>query len=210
MKNIKTYEAWGRNVEPEETDSQKKKLLDLKKSWNDFEDLHPWDFEYFWNKISEYSGDYQHRFKGYGGHNELDYEIELEGYNSKKTELYHADKDIEWRKRNGRIFVKTETGGVSGGSCWDSSDPQPYETGRSVEYSDLSNFVEHILLAIFGKNHAFADIPKLMEKFNNLGYPYISEDDYTEYEYYGNNTSWKWYEISLWNLYQFLAKEGAF
>lgn len=206
MKNIKTYEAWGRSyVEPEETDDQKKKLLDLKKSWTDFEDLHPWDFEHFWNKIKEYSEDYQHRFKG-----ELDYEIDLEGYDSKRTELYHADKDIEWRKRNGKIYVKTETGGVNGGSCWEWSNPQPYETGRTVEYSDLSNFIEHILLSIFGRGHAFADIPKLMEKFNKLGYPYVKEDDYTDYEYYGNYTEYRWYEISLWNLYQFLAKEGAF
>jgi len=208
MKNIKTFESW-RSREPEETESQKQKLLDLKKSWSDFEDLYPWDFEYFYDKIKVYSEDYQNRYKC---DFDFDYEIELEGSESRRSrdELYHADKDIDWRKRNGKISVKTETGGVSGGSCWDSSNPEPYETGRYVEYRDLSLFVEHILLSIFGKNHAFADIPKLMKKFNELGYPYVREDDHTDYDYYGNSTSWQWYEISIWDLYQFLAKEGAY
>lgn len=181
-----------------------KKLNDLKKSWQDFEDQHPWEFDYFWDKIAAYANNWQDRYRD---NRDLEYEIDLESsYDDVK--LPNAKNDPDFRKRNGRIRVKAKTGGVSGGSCWDSSDPQPYETGRSVEYEDLEKFIEHILVAIFGRGHAFADIPKLLEELRKSSI--VHEDYHTEYEYYGNSDDYQWYEVKLWDLYQFLAKQGAF
>lgn len=182
-----------------------KKLSDLKKSWQDFEDQHPWEFDYFWDKVAAYANNWQDRY--HSNDRDLEYEIDLEVYKESPT-LPNAKNDLDWRKRNGKICVKTKTGGVSGGSCWDSSDPQPYETGSSVEYSDLEKFLEHILFAIFGKNHAFADIPKLLEELRKSSI--IHEDSISTYEYYGNSDDYQWYEVKLWDLYQFLAKQGAF
>lgn len=47
--------------------------------------------------------------------------------------------------RNGCVKVWCETGGIEGGSCWDDSDPQPYDTDNSVELSDLISYLEFIL-----------------------------------------------------------------
>ena len=174
----------------------------LKKSWQEIEDKYPWDFDYFWNKIYTYSNDYEHRYNGNGNY---DYEICVEFYKGNPSFI---EKDLDWRKRNGYIMVKTSTGGYTGGSCWDDSDPQPYSSGNEVEYQDLKNFIEHILYYIFGKNHAFADIPELLKKLDASSI--IHEDIYTEYEYYGNSTDYQWYEVKLWDLYQFLAKEESF
>jgi len=183
-----------------------KKLSDLKKSWQDFEDQHPWEFDYFWDKVSTYANNWQDRYKG---NRELEYEIELESYGD-INELPNAGSDTDWRKRNGRILVKAKTGGYSGGSCWDddNSYARPYETGTTVDYEDLEKFLEHILFAIFGRNHAFADIPKLLEELRKSSI--IHEDNDTTYEYYGNSDDYQWYEVKLWDLYQFLAKQGAF
>lgn len=183
-----------------------KKINDLKKSWQDFEDQHPWEFEYFYEKITAYANNWQERYRP---NDNLDYEIELESYKDVPT-LPNINKDPEWRKRNGAIIVKTCTGGYSGGSCWDddSSYARPYETGNRVEYEDFEKFIEHILVSIFGRNHAFADIPKLLEELRKSNL--VIEDFDTHYEYYGNSDNYQMYYIKLWDLYQFLAKQGAF
>jgi hypothetical protein len=180
------------------------RLSDLKKSWQDFEDQHPWEFDYFWDKIAAYANNWQDRYKS---NRELEYEIELESYGDNREYLKN---DTDWRKRNGRILVKTETGGHSGGSCWDdgTSYARPYETGLTVGYEDLEKFLEHILVSIFGRNHAFADIPKLLEELRKSSI--IHEDSISTYEYYGNSRDYQWCEVKLWDLYQFLAKQGAF
>ena len=183
-----------------------KKLSDLKKSWQDFEDQHPWEFDYFWDKIAAYANNWQDRYRD----NELEYEIDLESYSYDDSNLPNAKNDLDWRKRNGRIFARAKTGGYSGGSCWDDDESyaRPYETGTTAEYEDLEKFLEHILVAIFGRGHAFADIPKLLEELRKSSI--VHEDNDTTYEYYGNSDDYQWYEVKLWDLYQFLAKQGAF
>lgn len=183
-----------------------KKINDLKKSWQDFEDQHPWEFEYFYEKVCTYANNWQERYRP---NDNLDYEIELESYKDVPT-LPNINKDPEWRKRNGSIIVKTCTGGYSGGSCWDddANYARPYETGNRVEYEDFEKFIEHILVSIFGRNHAFADIPKLLEELRKSNL--VIEDFDTNYEYYGNSDNYQMYYIKLWDLYQFLAKQGAF
>ena len=183
-----------------------KKLSDLKKSWQDFEDQHPWEFDYFWDKIAAYANNWQDRYRD----NELEYEIDLESYSHDDSNLPNAKNDLDWRKRNGRIFTRAKTGGYSGGSCWDDDESyaRPYETGTTAEYEDLEKFLEHILFAIFGRGHAFADIPKLLEELRKSSI--VHEDNDTTYEYYGNSDDYQWYEVKLWDLYQFLAKQGAF
>lgn len=185
-----------------------KKLSDLKKSWQDFEDQHPWEFDYFWDKIAAYAN--SNWADRYRDKDELEYEIDLESYSYGDSNLPNAKNDLDWRKRNGRIFARAKTGGYSGGSCWDDDESyaRPYETGTTAEYEDLEKFLEHILVAIFGRGHAFADIPKLLEELRKSSI--VHEDNDTTYEYYGNSDDYQWYEVKLWDLYQFLAKQGAF
>ena len=202
------YENWRNNKEVPETDEDKMKLAKLKVDWQSFEDNHPWEFDYFWKKVYDYANNWEER---YHGNDDYEYEIEMES--SKRDNNYpHAYKDKEWRMRNGTISVKCKTGGASGGSCWDTGDDdgaQPYSTGLYLEISDITAIIEHLLYSIFGRNHAFADVPKLIEKLKTE-YRIIHEDSYCENEYYGNYTDYNFYYISLWDLYQFLAKNGAF
>jgi hypothetical protein len=180
-----------------------KKLNDLKKSWQDFEDTCPWEFDYFWDKVSAY---YHSHESSYKGNRDFEYDIVLEHYQNKNSFI---EKDKDCKKRNGYIRVKANTGGFRGGSCWDGDDSAiEYYTGYRVEWQDLRNFIEHILYSIFGKNHAFADIPKILDKLDESNI--IHEGNYTNYEYYGNSDDYQWYEVKLWDLYQFLAKEESF
>jgi hypothetical protein len=92
------------------------------------------------------------------------------------------------------LFIEWSTGGVSGGSCWESSDPQPYSTDEpEPEFTDLEN----VLLSIF------PSIPYLQYKaFASL----IKEDYRTEYEYYGNSIDYSNKRISLRDIYDKLRE----
>lgn len=90
------------------------------------------------------------------------------------------------------IYQRYETGGVSGGSCWDDSDPQPY-TNREVkpdwEALDL------VLKAIC------PDISYL--KYKDIQALVKSTED-TDWEYYGNHTDYEITYLRLEDLYNYL------
>ena len=212
MRRIKSYNE-SRKSKSENIQQNQEKISNLKKSWQEFEDQHPWEFEYFYEKLEKYVSDWSNKYRP--SNSDIDCEIELESTESKGNLNYirGIEKDSDWRKRNGRIYVRVRTGGYSGGSCWDddNSYARPYETGDSVTSDDLISFIEHILYALFGRNHAFADIPVLLEELKKLSWQDgIKEDNETEYEYYGNYDNYQVYYIGLWNFYQFLAKQRAF
>lgn len=179
------------------------KYAALKKSWQDFEDQNPWDFEYFWQKIEKYASDYETRNQDARGisNGYVDFKVETMSYD-------RENHDPDWQKRRARISAQTCTGGWSGGSCWDDGYARPYETGNSLDMDDFLKWVGCILYHIFGKSHPFADIPELLQKLRESNL--IKEDDYTNYEYYGNSDDYILYYITLWDLYQFLAKNSAF
>lgn len=92
-----------------------------------------------------------------------------------------------------RIIVYTETGGVTGGSCWDSSDPQPYTTNDKF---DLSIIEKLILDCIPDISHiAFKEL------FNKL----VLEEDCTDRQYYGNSTDYRVAVVYLADLIESLS-----
>ena len=77
------------------------------------------------------------------------------------------------------VYCRYETGGYSGGSCWDDSDPQPYvEDVPKDRFKVLDIVLEEL----------FPDIKYLQYKqIEEL----IKDNEDTEMEYYGNSTDWK-------------------
>lgn len=86
-------------------------------------------------------------------------------------------------KNNDRLalILKYETGGVSGGSCWDSSNPTYYSNDEPKPKFKLLNEALKILKPDLTFLQ-FHDVEELMHTF-----------DYTVHEYYGNRTD---YEIT--------------
>jgi hypothetical protein len=95
-----------------------------------------------------------------------------------------------------QIKIKIETGGVSGGSCWDDSDPQDYSNNVSI--SDVTIFDSIFDVLIPNITHLKSrKILKLLE--SKVDFKYESD-----YEYYGNSTDYKIWNIPLEIFYETL------
>jgi len=94
------------------------------------------------------------------------------------------------------IYMRVETGGVSGGSCWDDSDPQSYYIGinERPNFEILDLVLSELMPTITYLQ--FKEIEKL-----------IHTNDETEYEYYGNSTD---YEIKYVILSELIKKLEEF
>ena len=91
------------------------------------------------------------------------------------------------------IYQRHETGGVSGGSCWDSSDPQPYYNDKKRPNWDALDEVLKLLCP---------EITYLKYKgIKNL----ITSTDETDWEYYGNRTNYDIWYLPLETLYKYLG-----
>ena len=91
------------------------------------------------------------------------------------------------------LFDQVETGGVSGGSCWDSSNPRGYSTGKSLgRFSGLSTLVREVKPDI-----SFLDYEAILDQ--------VKTGEYTEYNYYGNETYYACQYIYLKDLYEALG-----
>jgi len=90
------------------------------------------------------------------------------------------------------IYCRYETGGYSGGSCWDDSDPQPYTEDVP---KDKMKVLEIVLM-------------ELCPNISYLQYKQIEQlidyNEYEENEYYGNSTDWKIEFIQTSKLYELL------
>ena len=72
------------------------------------------------------------------------------------------------------VYMRWHTGGVSGGSCWDHSNPQPYSSNnKKPKFEVLDLVLKELCPNIYFLQ--FRDVEKL-----------IQSDSKTEYEYYGN------------------------
>ena len=90
------------------------------------------------------------------------------------------------------------TGGISGGSCWDDSCPTPYSTGEGLgEFLGLND-----VLTTFYPKVTLLEYKSLLSK--------VTMDTHTEYEYYGNAMDYAYNAISLESIYEFLVDKGAF
>ena len=89
------------------------------------------------------------------------------------------------------IYQRYETGGVSGGSCWEDSDPQPYSVDERPPFKVLDLVLRKIC----------PDISYL--KYREIE-GLIHTNSESEYEYYGNSTDWEVKYIILEDLYKLL------
>jgi hypothetical protein len=107
---------------------------------------------------------------------------------SKISSIPNEDKIIE---------ISWETGGVSGGSCWDDSDPQPYTASNiEPEFDSLRGILEKICPEI-----SYLKYKKLMSEC-------LETSTYTYNEWYGNCTNYAIKRIKLKKLYDWFIKEG--
>ena len=90
------------------------------------------------------------------------------------------------------IYCRYESGGVSGGSCWDSSNPQSYTKDAP---KDKMKVLDLVLKAVKPDITflQFREIEKM-----------VHTNSETEYEYYGNSTEFEIEYIVLSELYAFL------
>lgn len=94
------------------------------------------------------------------------------------------------------LVHKVQTGGVSGGSCWDDSNPQPYSTGHSLgRFRGLSTIVRALAPGI-----NFLEYEDLLDR--------VETDTESHYEYYGNSTEYACQFIKLEDLWGFLSQCG--
>lgn len=89
-------------------------------------------------------------------------------------------------------------GGVSGGSCWETSNPQPYrdDSERPNVFAALDNVLENVCPQI-----TFLQYRKIE--------PLIQKFEATEYEYYDNRTDYEVWVVNLRSLYDKLLEIGA-
>ena len=88
------------------------------------------------------------------------------------------------------VHIKWRTGGDWGGSCWDEGDrtPNPIDGEQEPDLNDL----ETIILA-FDENISYVKYKQLMSV--------VKYDTETNYEYYGNYTTYGTKEVVLRDLY---------
>jgi hypothetical protein len=92
------------------------------------------------------------------------------------------------------LYMRYHTGGVSGGSCWESSNPQPYITDNpKPKFEVLDLVLKELMLNI--SFFQFREIEKL-----------IHTNSHSEYEYYGNSTDFNIEYIILSDLINALKK----
>lgn len=101
--------------------------------------------------------------------------------------------DVAGRDDGHCLLARWETGGVSGGSCWESSDPQNYTTGNTPEQlHSLDKIME-----------AFCPQITLLKgrELERL----IEEGEHIVREYYGNRTEYGHLYLPLRSVYDFLV-----
>lgn len=113
-------------------------------------------------------------------------------------DYYSNEKDVNFNDIYlNFIWMVHETGGVRGGSCWDSSDPHEY-----INNEEMPEFV------------AFdAVLTKLVPNLPYLHYKvicsqFVKELDYVDNEYYGNHTDYEIKYVSLCDLYNYLIEHN--
>ena len=93
------------------------------------------------------------------------------------------------------LFWCWETGGVSGGSCWEDSDPQPYDTyAEEPKPTPLDSLLTEVC----------PDLP--LSKFRKIERDLLKQDCFSENEYYGNHTDYSYKYISIRDLYDLIFR----
>lgn len=154
------------------------------------EDIHEYIKDIRENKSKEY---YEALKKGAGSQGRWGYSHVSPFDNVIKEAWIHPFKAWGAEKfEQENLFYAYETGGVSGGSCWESSNPQPYV----ADGKDTGFVILEWILEKFAPNLTFLQYQKLSREI--LGF------DHTEYEYYGNRTEYCVNYISIDTVLNFI------
>jgi hypothetical protein len=137
------------------------------------------------NKITfeEFVAQCEGLLKTFSGNGELEY-----SHYKEKNARYNCREDYE-KVDEIRLTHKYEVGGISGGSCWDDSDPQPYTVSRPDNEFEIFDF----LLSKLNPRISFLEYKKLEKQ--------IKQEEITDREYYGNCTEYVILSIPLQVIY---------
>ena len=96
-----------------------------------------------------------------------------------------------------KLTVEWMTGGAWGGNCWNDREPSSYgpDPDPEPDLAVLDNILERVAPTI-----GFLQYKQLMQK--------VKRESRTEYEYYGNHTSYASKEISVEDIWEFLVEKG--
>lgn len=112
------------------------------------------------------------------------YKDKIEKYTKLQKDFYNKSYDFDG------INIEIETGGHSGGNCWDDSDPLPY----SRDYTDnvAESFVEPMLAEILDDDTNYIKFIKIKKAVLNV----LDRQEESRYEYYGNSTNYIVYKAT--------------
>lgn len=91
------------------------------------------------------------------------------------------------------IYSRYNTGGYSGGNCWDDSEPRYYSEDKVPDFVALDLVIKELCPDI-----SYLNFKKIIDL--------IKDNEDTEYEYYGNSTDYKILYLPLSELYELLNK----
>lgn len=117
----------------------------------------------------------------------------------RKTKRYEWERFDEWDKVD-HISQSWRTGGLGGGSCWDTGDGDNHYALDSDEPPTEWAFLDEILSLYW------QDIPYLLYRKHIL--PLINTKTYSVGEYYGNYTNHAIRYIKLEELFTLLKNNG--
>lgn len=90
------------------------------------------------------------------------------------------------------------SGGMTGGSCWDDSEPVPVSSEKPIDFEEL----DELLLRV---------VPDLLySDYKAMVAWYVYTRTETISEYYGNYTEYSWYEIDTEQLIARLEQADYF
>lgn len=118
-------------------------------------------------------------------------------YKDEPSDTYHCYSSREKIENEPCLEVRWTTGGVSGGSCWDSSNPRSYV---SSEIPEELNSID-IILEKLNPEITFIQYKRLTAGL-------VKSDSYSQNEYYGNSTNYAVKRVDLKELYEALLEKG--
>lgn len=132
--------------------------------------------------------------------------IEIGVYWEEPVEPEYGYSRCSLHDRNGKEFprlpaqiqVKWRTGGVGGGSCWDTSGEDHHyflDSDTEPEFNELEKILDE-----FCPNIGRIDYRQLYGKL-------IERDTESEYEYYGNSTSYATKTVKCRELFEYLVQK---
>ena len=118
------------------------------------------------------------------------------GWYSHSGNMDHVKGSVKLDIDNHYLYVQWCSGGISGGSCWDSGDSDPHYArsgDAEPEFDDVDTVLTKICPTL-----SFLQYKQLMK--------IVTRDEYSENEYYGNCTNYTYKKVKLRDLLNELVR----